>query len=96
MKEHFKGIIVLVLVLILIISCLFLILNDRKQKTEGFNNHCKKMNKYKMTSSSPWILNPELNPDIYKITNAIINSINKKLKINYQLDKLDNVIGIVL
>lgn len=90
MKEHFKGI--LVLLLVLVICCLFLILNDRKQKTEGFYNHCKNMNRYKASSSPPWILNPELNPDIYKITDAIIKSINKKLKINYQLDKFDNVI----
>ena len=100
MKEYFTGI--LVLLLVLVIVCLFSILNDRQRNTEPFHNHynhhhnnCnnfKKLNRHNISSSPPWILNPELNPDIYKITNAIIKSINRKLKLNYKLDKFDNVI----
>ena len=103
MKEYFSG--VLVLLLVLVIVCLFSILNDRQKNTEAFHNHynphhnphhnCnnfKKLNRHNISSSPPWVLNPELNPDIYKITNAIIKSINSKLKLNYQLDKFDNVI----
>lgn len=96
MKEYFSG--VLVLLLVLVIVCLFSILNDRQRNTEAFNNpynnlnNSKKLNRYNISSSPPWVLNPELNPDIYKITNAIIKSINQKLKLNYQLDKFDNVI----
>jgi hypothetical protein len=102
MKEYFTG--VLVLLLVLVIVCLFSILNDRQKNTEAFHNrhhhhnrhhNCnnfKKLNRYNISSSPPWVLNPELNPDIYKITNAIIKSINSKLKLNYQLDKFDNVI----
>ena len=66
--------------------------NDNNDNNDNNNNNFKKLNRHNISSSPPWILNTELNPDIYKITDAIIKSINKKLKLNYKLDKFDNVI----
>jgi hypothetical protein len=60
----------------------------------GFFNRNNNNNKdFIPNINPPWILNSELNNEVYKITTTILNKINNDLKTNYQLGKLDNVVN---
>ncbi len=60
---------------------------------EGFaDDYERHLNRYKASISPPWVINSELNPEIYKITKLLIKKINQKLTTNYQLGQFENVV----
>ncbi len=75
-----------ILSIVTIITGLFLLMNHKKIKTEGF------MNMYSPNINPPWVLNKEINPIVYNITQSILNDVNKKMKTNYKFATFDNVI----
>ncbi len=75
-----------ILAIVTIMTGLFLLINNKKFKTESFANV------YNPSINPPWVLNKEINPLIYNITQTILNDVNKKMKTNYKFATFDNVI----
>ena len=82
MKETFIPI------LVLIIVYLVLSLNHKKESFEASQRYKKRA----QSINSSEVLNPEINPRIYKIARSLIKKVNSDLKVNYQMGKFDNVI----
>lgn len=74
--------------LVLLIVYLVLSLNYKKENFEAF----QKLGKRLQSVYTSEVLNPEINPQIYKVARSIIKKVNQDLKVNYQMGKFDYVI----
>jgi hypothetical protein len=87
------NIAILFIVLFVIIFGVYINYFQFNNIKEGFvDDYERHLNRYKASISPPWVLNQELNPEIYKITKLLIKKINQKLTTNYQLGQFENVV----
>lgn len=87
------NIAILLIVFFLILSVVYILYFQFNNIKEGFeDNYERHINRYKASISPPWLINQELNPEIFKITKLLIKKINQKLLTNYQLGQFENVV----
>jgi hypothetical protein len=81
------------LILIVLVS-FFLYLGFQYKSNEGFGNYTfdESKNKLQRNINAPWVMNQELDSVIYKIANAIVKNVNKRLTTNYIMGQFENVI----
>ncbi len=83
----------LLIVFFLILSIVYISYFQFNNTKEGFvNDYERYLKRYKASISPPWLINQELNPEIFKITKLLIKKINQKLLTNYQLGQFENVV----
>lgn len=87
------NIAILILLFITILIVVYIVYVSFNNTKEGFTNDYERyLKRYKASVSPPWVINQELNPEIYKITRLLIKKINQKLLTNYQLGQFENIV----
>jgi hypothetical protein len=85
----------LLLALILIVLVSFVLyLGFKTNVNEAFGNYQFDESKSRLQRNinAPWVMNQELDSVIYKIANAIVKNVNKRLNSNYIMGQFENVI----
>ena len=78
-----------VILAILLVVCIFLA-SGKINKHLTRESFCE--DKLQRNINAPWAMNQELDSVIYKIANAIVKNVNKRLNTNYIMGQFENVI----
>jgi hypothetical protein len=87
------NIAILLIVFFIILSVVYILYFQFNTTKEGFiDDYERHLKRYKTSISPQWLLNQELDSEIFKITKLLIKKINQKLLTNYQLGQFENVV----